>query len=101
MEKVLSSGVSMIGLARPFVLYKDLVRRFENNDNFIIRTPRLSTKISKLDKSFGPIIGVSYYEAQMKRLANNKLPKPSTNAWPYLAGMLKAHGLSALKPRRK
>lgn len=61
MEKVLSSGVSMIGLARPFVLYKDLVRRFENNDNFIIRTPRLSTKISKLDKSFGPIIGVSYY----------------------------------------
>ena len=101
MEKVLSSGVSMIGLARPFVLYKDLVRRFENNDNFIIRTPRLSTKISKLDKSFGPIIGVSYYEAQMKRLANNKLPKPSTNAWPYLAGMLKAHGPSALKPRRK
>ncbi len=101
MEKVLSSGVSMIGLARPFVLYKDLVRRFENNDNFIIRTPRLSTKISKLDKSFGPIIGVSYYEAQMKRLANNKLPKPSTNAWPYLAGTLKAHGLSALKPRRK
>ena len=101
MEKVLSSGVSMIGLARPFVLYKDLVRRFENNDNFIIRTPRLSTKISKLDKSFGPIIGVSYYEAQMKRLANNKLPKPSTNACPYLAGTLKAYGLSALKPRRK
>lgn len=101
MEKVLSSGVSMIGLARPFVLYKDLVRRFENNDNFIIRTPRLSTKISKIDKLFGPIIGVSYYEAQMKRLANNKLPKPSTNAWPYLAGTLMAHGLSALKPRRK
>lgn len=69
MEKVLSSGVSMIGLARPFVLYKDLVRRFENNDNFVIRTPRLSTKISKLDKSFGPIIGVSYYEAQNETLS--------------------------------
>ena len=100
MENVISSGVSMIGLARPFVLYPDLVRRFENNDNFDIKTPRLSTKIEKLDKALGPIIGVSYYEAQMKRLANNKITKPSTNAWPYLISTIKVHGLSALKPRR-
>lgn len=101
MENVLYSGVSMVGLARPFVLYPDLVRKFENNDNFDIKTPRLSTKIQKLDKALGPIIGVSFYEAQMKRLANNKLTKPSTNAWPYLMSTIKAHGLSALKPRRK
>lgn len=101
MENVIHSGVSMVGLARPFVLYPDLVRRLENNDNLAIKTPRLSTKIDKLDKALGPIIGVSYYEAQMKRLANNKISKPSKNAWPYLILTIKAHGISALKPRRK
>lgn len=101
MENVIHLGVSMVGLARPFVLYPDLVRRLENNDNLAIKTPRLSTKIDKLDKALGPIIGVSYYEAQMKRLANNKISKPSKNAWPYLILTIKAHGISALKPRRK
>ena len=77
-----------------------LERKKKWNDNFDIKTPRLSTKIEKLDKALGPIIGVSYYEAQMKRLANNKITKPSTNAWPYLMVTIKVHGLSALKPRR-
>ena len=29
------------------------------------------------------------------------IPGMAQHAWPYLAGTLKAHGLSALKPRRK
>ncbi len=37
----------------------------------------------------------------MKRLAKGKSVTVSQHAWPYLLQTVKAHGLSALKPRRK
>ena len=91
----------MIGLARPFVLNARLVQDYQKTGNLNLSTPRLTTKISQLDKSLGPIIGVSYYEEQMKRLGIGKDVKIDTNAWPYLLQTIKSHGLSALKPRRK
>lgn len=101
MKEALTNGVSMIGLARPFVLNARLVQDYQKTGNLNLSTPRLTTKISQLDKSLGPIIGVSYYEEQMKRLGIGKDVKIDTNAWPYLLQTIKSHGLSALKPRRK
>lgn len=101
MEEAINTGVSMVGLARPFVLKPHLVELYQKNEGLDISTPRLSTGISTLDQGLGPIIGVSYYEAQMKRLGSGKAVKLATNAWPYLLQTLMAHGLSALKPRRK
>ena len=100
MEEGLSSGLSMVGLARPFVLYSDLLSKLKNYSNFKITTPRLTTGITRLDVKLGPIIGVSYYEAQMKRLAQDKNVVQTTNAWPFLISTMRVHGLSALKPRR-
>ena len=101
MKVALTNAVSMIGLARPFVLNARLVQDYQKTGNLNLSTPRLTTKISQLDKSLGPIIGVSYYEEQMKRLGIGKDVKIDTNAWPYLLQTIKSHGLSALKSRRK
>ncbi|MFX3747736.1 NADH:flavin oxidoreductase [Streptococcus suis] len=101
MEEAIKDGVSMIGLARPFVLRPSLVSDYRQIGDVQLITPRLTTGLPKLDKALGPIIGVSYYEAQMKRLAKGKSVTISHNAWPYLLQTVKAHGLSALKPRRK
>ncbi|MGF0112447.1 NADH:flavin oxidoreductase/NADH oxidase family protein [Streptococcus sp. SGI.013] len=101
MEEAIEEGVSMIGLARPFVLRPSLVNDYREDSDLQLSTPRLTTGLPKLDKAFGPIIGVSYYEAQMKRLAKGRSVKISKNAWPYLLQTVKVHGLSALKPRRK
>lgn len=101
MEEAIKSGVSMIGLARPFVLYSNLVEVYQRTGNINLSTPRLTTKISKIDQALGPIIGVSYYEAQMKQIGSQRDIKLSTNAWPYLLQTIKAHGLTALKPRRR
>ena len=63
--------------------------------------PRLTTKISKLDKALGTLIGLSYYEAQMKRMGRGKQAKYDNNAWVYLLDAIKTHGLVALRPRRR
>ncbi|UXR69292.1 NADH:flavin oxidoreductase/NADH oxidase family protein [Staphylococcus sp. IVB6246] len=101
MEEAIESGVSMIGLARPFVLQSDLVEVYRKTGNINLSTPRLTTKIPQIDQVLGVIIGVSYYEAQMKRIGRQRDVKISTNAWPYLLQTIKAHGLTALKPRRR
>lgn len=101
MEAALEDGVAMIGLGRPFVLHPDLVRTYRQQGSLKMITPRLTTGITRLDEQLGPIIGVSYYEAQMKRLARGKNPQLKQNAWPYLLQTVLIHGWSALKPRRK
>lgn len=101
MEEAIKEGVAMIGLARPFVLNPNLVNAYSDRGILNIKTPRLTTGFDKLDKIMGPIIGVSYYEAQMKRIAEGKSIKISKNAWPFLFGTVKVHGMSALKSRRK
>ena len=78
-----------------------LVKEYMEIGDLQLSTPRLTTGLSKIDKALGPIIGVSYYEAQMKRLAKGRSVTISQNAWPYLLQTVKAHGLSALKSRRK
>ena len=101
MKEAIEDGVSMIGLARPFILRPSLVKEYMEIGDLQLSTPRLTTGLSKIDKALGPIIGVSYYEAQMKRLAKGRSVTISQNAWPYLLQTVKAHGLSALKSRRK
>lgn len=91
----------MIGLARPFVLQPNLVAKIRRGELQEISTPRLTTRSKKLDKELGPIIGVSYYEVQMKRISQGKQVEISKNAHKYLLKTAATHGLSALKKRRK
>ena len=101
MDQAVQDGVSLIGLGRPFVLHPDLVAQYKKGTDMNWQTPRLSTGIRRLDRMLGPIIGIAYYEGQMKRLAKGKSVKITQQAWPYLLAMIRAHGVSALKPRRR
>ena len=85
----------------PFLLVPNLVTEIKQTKDYQLTTPRLTTGLSSLDKTLGPIIGVGYYEGQMKRLANGRPIKRSKNAWPYLLATVKSHGLSAFGPRRR
>lgn len=77
MEEAIEEGVSMIGLARPFVLRPSLVNDYREVSDLQLSTLRLITSLPKLDKVFGSIIGVSYYEVKIKRLAKGRSVKIS------------------------
>lgn len=77
MEEAIEEGVSMIGLARPFVLRPSLVNDYREVSDFQLSTLRLITSLPKLDKVFGSVIGVSYYEVKIKRLVKGRSVKIS------------------------
>lgn len=45
-------------------------------------------------------MGISYYEQQIRRLADGQDPLYSENGWKPLWNNLKTHGRTALSPRR-
>ncbi|WP_245772780.1 NADH:flavin oxidoreductase/NADH oxidase family protein [Lacicoccus alkaliphilus] len=92
--------VSMIGLARALVLNPQLPNQLKTNTYRDTKLPRLTTKIKALDKMFGGMIGISYYEQQIRRLGRHKSPKVHRNAWSPLFELAKVHGPYALTKRR-
>lgn len=99
-EALMNNKTSMIGIARPFVLVPDIANRIMQGRYETVKTPRLTTGLKALDKKLGSIIGLSYYEQQMKRIAEGKESKRHQNAWSPLAHALLQNGLAALVPRR-
>lgn len=101
MEQALKSNqTSMIGLARPLVLYPELPNMMISGNITSIDTPRLTTGYKPLDKKIGGFLGISYYEQQIKRIANGKEPVIHRNGWKPILNTVKSHGLTALMPRR-
>ena len=99
-EALANEKTSMIGIARPMALVPDIPNRISEGHYETVKTQRLTTGIRSLDKKLGPLIGNSYYEQQMKRLARGKKPKRSQNAWSPLFHTFMLHGPQALLPRR-
>lgn len=101
MDKALTCNYSkMIGLARPMVLYPDLPHKLLNNEIKAVQTPRLTTGLTFLDKKLGGLMGISYYEQQIRRLADGLDPLYSENGLKPLWDNLKNHGRTSLSPRR-
>ena len=101
MEEALQvDKTSMIGLARPLVLYPSLPDEVAHGIRKKVSTPRLTTGISFLDKKVGSLMGISYYEHQIARLSLGKSPSVSRNGWRPLMHTLLSHGLTGLLPRR-
>lgn len=101
MEKALNNQYTdMIGLARPLALKPDLANQLVSGEISTIKLPRLTTGLSAIDKKLGGLIGISYYEQQMSRIAEGKQPQIHHNAWKPIFSTLKAHGVRALVPRR-
>lgn len=99
-EALRKDKTSMIGLARPLVLYPDLPDQTAKGKRQKINTPRLTTGSSFLDKKVGSLMGISYYEHQIARLSEGKEPRITRNGWRPLLHTLKSHGLTGLLPRR-
>ncbi len=74
-EALKTQKTSLIGLARPLVLYPDLTNRFLNNKLKVVQTHHLTTGIKSLDRLFGPLMSIGYYQQQMRRLSQAKPPK--------------------------
>ncbi|SFC22685.1 2,4-dienoyl-CoA reductase [Alkalibacterium subtropicum] len=101
MEEALQQDkTSMVGLARPLVLYPDLPEKLIRGERLEITTPKLTTGSSYLDEKVGALMGISYYEHQIARLAEGKEPKVTRNGWRPLLHTLRSHGLTGLLPRR-
>ncbi|WP_423189800.1 NADH:flavin oxidoreductase/NADH oxidase family protein [Alkalibacterium sp. f15] len=101
MEEALQQNkTSMIGLARPLALVPDLPNQIFKGELTQIDTPRLTTGSKFLDGKVGSLVGISYYEQQMLRIAKGLEVKQHRNAWLPLFHTMRSHGLNGLLPRR-
>ncbi len=89
-----------IGLARPLVMVPDLPNQLKWGNFTSVKLNHLTTGSKKLDKKVGSLIGLSFYQQQMSRIAEGKKVQPTTNAWGALLFSLRHQGLSALMPQR-
>ncbi|CAJ1188193.1 NADH oxidase [Companilactobacillus paralimentarius] len=89
-----------IGLARPIVLIPDLPNQFEVGNFTAIQLHHLSTGLKVLDKKVGSLVGLSYYQQQMFRVAKQLPVQITENAWSSLGFAVKRQGLSAFMPQR-
>ena len=101
MKEILAeTNIAMLGLARPLALDPQLVTKIKEGTYRDIQVPRLTTKIRKLDERLGSYLALNYYEMQMARIGRGQSPIISSNAWGPLFFGLRAHGLTALLPKR-
>ena len=101
MESAIQNNeTDFIGLARPLVMVPDLPNQLKWGNFTSVKLNHLTTGSKKLDKKVGSLIGLSFYQQQMSRIAESKKVQPTTNAWGALLFSLRHQGLSALMPQR-
>ncbi|MBT1171774.1 NADH:flavin oxidoreductase/NADH oxidase family protein [Bifidobacterium sp. MA2] len=103
MERALDEGITqMIGIARPLALVPDLPNRIiRDRWDGSVELPRVTTGIKPLDKAFGGILVISWFELQMRRIARGLRPDPRIGGMRALLFAFGQHGPAALAPRRR
>ncbi|MBW3091499.1 NADH:flavin oxidoreductase/NADH oxidase family protein [Bifidobacterium sp. 82T10] len=103
MNRALDEGITqMIGIARPLALVPDLPNRIIRDGwQGSVDLPRVTTGIKPLDKTFGGILVISWFELQMHRIARGHRPDPHIGGMRALLFAVKQHGPAALAPRRR
>ncbi|MBW3090567.1 NADH:flavin oxidoreductase/NADH oxidase family protein [Bifidobacterium miconisargentati] len=103
MERALGEGITqMIGLARPLAIVPDMPNRIIRDGwRSTVALPRITTGIKPLDKAFGGILVISWFELQMHRIGRGRRPDPRIGGIRALLFALKQHGPAALAPRRR
>lgn len=103
MERALDEGITqMIGIARPLALVPDLPNHIIRDGwRGSVELPRITTGIKSLDKAFGGILVISWFELQMNRIGRGRTPDPRIGGLRALLFALKQHGPAALTPRRR
>lgn len=89
-----------IGIARPLTIDPNIPNKIKQGTYTIVETTRVSTGVKKLDKIFGSLLGIVYYQVLMQNIAKGKKPKTTKNAWPSLIQAVYSQGLAVLFPQR-
>lgn len=89
-----------IGIARPLTIDPNIPNKIKQGTYAIVETTRVSTGVKKLDKIFGSLLGIVYYQVLMQNIAKGKEPKATKNAWPSLIQAVYNQGLAVLFPQR-
>ena len=89
-----------IGIARPLTIDPNIPNKINQGTYTIVETTRVSTGVKKLDKIFGSLLGIVYYQVLMQNIAKGKEPKATKNAWPSLIQAVYNQGLAVLFPQR-
>ena len=89
-----------IGIARPLTIDPNIPDKIKQGTYTIVETTRVSTGVKKLDKIFGSLLGIVYYQVLMQNIAKGKEPKATKNAWPSLIQAVYNQGLAVLFPQR-
>lgn len=89
-----------IGIARPLTIDPNIPNKIKQGTYTIVETTRVSTGVKKLDKIFGSLLGIVYYQVLMQNIAKGKESKATKNAWPSLIQAVYNQGLAVLFPQR-
>ena len=74
---VASNDVDIVGIARPFAVFPNLVNDLLAKKQFNFATDIQKTGVKGIDGS----MNIIWYEAQIKRLGMGKTPNPKLNPW--------------------
>lgn len=95
-----NNTTDFIGIARPLTIGPNIPNKIKQGTYTIVETTRVSTGVKKLDKIFGSLLGIVYYQVLMQNIAKGKEPKATKNAWPSLIQAVYNQGLAVLFPQR-
>ncbi|MBT1177906.1 NADH:flavin oxidoreductase/NADH oxidase family protein [Bifidobacterium callimiconis] len=103
MERALDEDITqMIGVARPLALVPDLPTRIiRDHWEGTVDLPWVTTGLKALDKAFGGILVISWFELQMNRIGRGRKPNPRIGGMRALCFAIGKHGPAALTPRRR
>jgi len=98
LEALQSGATDVIGLARPLAVYPDLPRRLLEDPSESVVLPAPRTGIRAVDRM--SMMDVTYYEAEIARMAKGKPPLPDMSPWSAVMLMVGRFGMYAFRPRR-
>lgn len=99
MNTALDSGATdMIGLARPLAVDPAVPNKAIANTNFTIALRPLTTGFPSLDRMV--LLNMSWYEAQLARIAKGQSPKPNLSEWLATFKVFSHLGIYAFRKRR-
>jgi len=98
LDAIRSGATDMIGLARPMAVCPDFPKRLLANPESSLTLPPPRTGIRIVDRM--TMLDVTYYEAQLARMAQGKDPNEDMSPWSAVFLTLGRAGVNAFRPRR-
>jgi len=97
-EALKSRATDMVGLARPLAVDPNIPNKALADKNFSITLRALTTGFPSLDRMV--LLNMSWYEAQLARMANGKPPKQNLSEWFSTFKVFSHLGVYAFRKRR-